>query len=315
MEETVGREIRVTDDGIIGLARADRACFIASNLRKLTDCLVIQGGVRLPVLVAAMLLAAFPFALLYASALHAAGVGDPPAALFAVLAGSIVSSIGGFAFSAICGALLVHLMSGPVHIVQIMMICSIAIQSLSVAALWRNIDWVMLPAFLVGGVLGLPIGVAILTHLGQFGFQRTLGAVILIYAVYMLFRRPVTLSRRGPILDACVGFFGGITGGLAAFPGAAVTVWCSMKGWDKARQRGVYQPFILTMQILALLVINLMSRSAPLSNDLDLETLAFVPVALLGTWLGLLIFRQLSERQFDRTVNVLLAVSGAGLVA
>lgn len=117
---------------------------------------------------------------------------------------------------------------------------------------------------------------------------------------------------RGPILDACAGFF---TGGLAAFPGAAVTVWCSMKGWDKARQRGVYQPFILTMQILALLVIHLMSRRAAWSNDLNLATLAFVPVALLGTWFGLLIFRRLSERQFDRTVNLLLAVSGAGLVA
>jgi uncharacterized membrane protein YfcA len=89
----------------------------------------------------------------------------------------------------------------------------------------------------------------------------------------------------------------------------------SMKGWDKARQRGVYQPFILIMQILALLVIHLMSRSAPWSNDLDLATLAFVPVALLGTWFGLLIFRQLSERQFDRMVNLLLAVSGVGLVA
>jgi uncharacterized membrane protein YfcA len=305
----------VIDDGIISLARDNRARFIAGNLSKLTGRFAMPGGMRLHMLVVAMLLAAFPFAWLYALTLHAGGVSDPPAALFAVLAGSMVSSIGGFAFSAICGALLVHLMSGPVHIVQVMMICSIAIQSLSVAALWRNIDWVMLPVFLAGGILGLPIGVAILTHLGQFGFQRAIGVLILIYAVYMLFRRPVTLRSRGPILDACAGFFGGITGGLAAFPGAAVTVWCSMKGWDKARQRGVYQPFILTMQILALLAIHLMSRNVPWSNDVDLATLAFVPLALLGTWLGLLIFRQLSERQFDRTVNLLLVVSGAGLLA
>jgi hypothetical protein len=88
-----------------------------------------------------------------------------------------------------------------------------------------------------------------------------------------------------------------------------------MQGWDKARQRGVYQPFILTMQILALVVIHLMSRNAAWSNDLDPATLAFVPLALLGTWFGLLIFRQLSERQFDRTVNLLLVVSGAGLIA
>ncbi len=37
-----------------------------------------------------------------------------------------------------------------------------------------------------------------------------------------------------------------ITGGLAGFPGAFVTIWCGLKGWDKAHQRGVYQPFILS---------------------------------------------------------------------
>jgi hypothetical protein len=36
-------------------------------------------------------------------------------------------------------------------------------------------------------------------------------------------------------------------GGLAEFPGAFVTIWCGLNGWDKARQRGVYQPFILGM--------------------------------------------------------------------
>ena len=305
----------VIDDGIISRARDNRARFLARNLGKLADCFTIRRGMRLHMLVVAMLLAAVPFAWLYALALRSAGVSDPPAALFAVLAGSLVSSIGGFAFSAICGALLVHLMSGPLHIVQVMMICSIAIQSFSVAALWRSIDWAMLPVFLAGGVLGLPIGVAILMNLGQFGFQQSIGVLVLTYAAYMLFRRPVTLRRRGPMLDACAGFFGGITGGLAAFPGAAVTVWCNMQGWDKARQRGVYQPFILTMQILALVVIHLMSRNAAWSSDLDPATLAFVPLALLGTWFGLLIFRQLSERQFDRTVNLLLVVSGAGLIA
>jgi hypothetical protein len=146
------------DDGIINLARGNRARLLASNFSRLAGRFTIQRCMRLHMLVVTMLLAAVPFAWLYAAALHAAGVSESPAALFAVLAGSIVSSIGGFAFSAICGALLVHLMSGPVHIVQVMMVCSIAIQSLSVAALWRNIDWVMLPVFLAGDYWVCPSG-------------------------------------------------------------------------------------------------------------------------------------------------------------
>ena len=55
-----------------------------------------------------------------------------------------------------------------------------------------------------------------------------------------------------------MGFLGGLTGGLAGFPGASVTIWCALKGWDKAHQRGVYQPFILCMQPISLLAIQLM---------------------------------------------------------
>src|SRR5262249_21375800 len=85
--------------------------------------------------------------------------------MLAVLLASTVSSIAGFAFSALCGALLFHLMESPVYTVQVMIVCSIAIQSLSVAALWRSIDWRSLPVFLLGGVLGVPAGVYLLLQL------------------------------------------------------------------------------------------------------------------------------------------------------
>jgi uncharacterized membrane protein YfcA len=118
----------------------------------------------------------------------------------------------------------------------------------------------------------------------------------------------------GPTWDGAVGFLGGLTGGLAAFPGAFVTIWCGLKGWDKARQRGVYQPFILTMQPISLGFIYLMRPSSLNTTQLDLKTLAFVPAALLGAWFGLRIFKRLSDRQFEIAVNGLLIVSGMGLI-
>jgi hypothetical protein len=42
--------------------------------------------------------------------------------------------------------------------------------------------------------------------------------------------------------------------------------------------------------------------------------LEFVPVALLGTWFGLAIFRRLSDRTFTLAVNLLLLASGFGLL-
>jgi uncharacterized membrane protein YfcA len=46
----------------------------------------------------------------------------------------------------------------------------------------------------------------------------------------------------------------------------------------------------------------------------DWLTLAFMPPALLGAWIGLHVFECLSERQFEWAANALLIVSGIGLM-
>jgi uncharacterized protein len=269
------------------------------------------GGVRwLSIIVVGVLGLAF----LIAESAVLSMQGTQGVALIAVLVASAVSSIAGFAFSALCGALLFHLMDSAVYAVQVMVVCSIAIQSLSVAALWRSIDWPSLPSFLTGGVLGVPAGVYLLLHLQTNIHRDVIGGLLIAYGGYLLLRWPIRPLRMGPLPDACAGFLGGLTGGLAGFPGAFVTIWCGLKGWDKARQRGVYQPFILGMQPVTLIVIHLMRPSSSTLAQLDWKTLAFIPAALLGAWFGLHIFKRLSDRQFEFAVNALLVASGIGLI-
>jgi hypothetical protein len=195
-----------------------------------------------------------------------------------------------------------------------MIVCSIAMQLLSVAALWRSIDWRSLPIFLIGGIPGVPAGVYLLLHLQTGTYRNIIGVLLVAYGSYLLLRSPARTLRTGSLADACAGFLGGLTGGLAGFPGAFVTIWCGLKGWDKTRQRCVYQPFILAMQPVTLLAIYLMRPSSTTAVQLDLKTLAFVPAALLGTWFGLRIFKRLSDRQFELAVNTLLILSGIGFI-
>jgi uncharacterized protein len=233
--------------------------------------------------------------------------------LVMVLVAATVSSIIGFAFSALCGALLFHVIDNPVYAVQVMIVCSIAIQVYCVAHLWRLIDWRSLPVFLIGGLPGVPVGAWLLIHLPTGAYRGVLGGLLVAYGAWLLFRRPTRPLRWGPWADLCAGFLGGLTGGLAGFPGASVTIWCALKGWDKAHQRGVYQPFILCMQPVSLLAIQLMQPSSPTMARLDWQTFAFIPAALAGAWLGLRIFKRLSDRQFELAVNLLLVLSGVSL--
>jgi uncharacterized membrane protein YfcA len=272
------------------------------------------GRQRFSSIVPVMVLAAMALVVARETSPPWGGVPAPVATLSAVLLAATLSSIAGFAFSAICGAMLLRLMDDPVEIVVLMMVCSIAIQSLSVAVLWRDIDWRSLSTFLAGGVVGLPVGVWLLLHLGNVWFKEAIGGLLTVYAAYGLLKSPLTFGRCNEPIDMCVGFVGGITGGFAGFPGAAVTIWCGLKGWDKRRQRGVYQPFILIMQLLALPLIHFMRSPGGAGTGGSLALLQFVPAALLGTWFGISLFERLSDRFFAVAVNVLLLISGIGLL-
>jgi uncharacterized membrane protein YfcA len=210
---------------------------------------------------------------------------------------------------------LFHLLRQPVHVVEIMIVCSIAIQFFSVVALRNAVNWQCLSRFLIGGLLGLPVGVYLLLYISPWTYMKCVGAFLIVYGIYMVVRRSITLKSAPAAADFAVGVLGGVTGGFAGFPGAFVTIWCGFKGWSKDRQRGVYQPFILIMQVLALLLLSFAGASSSRVAGFQPMTLAYVPAALFGTWCGISIFRRLTDAQFSRWVNVLLVVSGIGLLS
>jgi uncharacterized protein len=102
----------------------------------------------------------------------------------------------------------------------------------------------------------------------------------------------------------------GLTGGLAGFPGSFVTIWCSMRGWDKLQQRAVYQPYILIMQIVTILSLQ---WQTPIDGH-AMQGVRFVPFALMGAIGGFAAFERMSNKQFRVIVSILLIVSGVGLL-
>src|SRR5436309_7973823 len=90
----------------------------------------------------------------------------------AVFAGAF-SSLAGFAFSAVAGAILLRVFQ-PLEAVPLMMACSIGVQATNLWALRRSIRWEGSLLLIVGGLIGVPIAVSLLqstdTHLLRRGF-------------------------------------------------------------------------------------------------------------------------------------------------
>ena len=127
----------------------------------------------------------------------------------------------------------------------------------------------------------------------------------------MLARAPSVLSLQHPSLDLIAGVLGGISGTAAAFPSAPVAIWCSFKGWNKDRQRAVFQPFILIMQVVSLVAISAVTYTRVVAgNGFALDDLLCVPAGLLGTFIGLALYRRISTHQFTIALNLLLMAAG-----
>ena len=234
--------------------------------------------------------------------------------MLAVFAAALVSGVAGFGFAPLCGAMLVHLLGDPMRAMEITLVCGMASQIMMVWSLRRDIDWHACPDFLVGVAVGLPVGFYVLLHTSSRSAAQALGALLVVYAALMIWRRPVVIDCQRGIADAVAGVLGGITGGIAAFPGAPVVVWCGLKGWSKERQRGLYQPVMLILQLAALAVLAAGEFAGGRHRDIDWSGMLYLPAVLLGTSLGLAVFSRLNDKQFGLAGKVLLIVSGASLL-
>jgi uncharacterized membrane protein YfcA len=234
--------------------------------------------------------------------------------MFVLMGSACVASVVGFAFSAIAGASLYHLVSTPVEVVKIMLWSSIAIQLYSVIKLWRYIKWSRLVPYLAGGFLTVVPFCWLVLHIAPGIYLLVIGIFIAWYGLYRLFSRPSAVNvgpRTGLVIDFATGALGGITGPFAAFPGAAIAIWCCMRGWDKVQQRSVFQPYILVMQVVTLVILTLMGGS----NSLNFSYALYAIPAVFGCHLGLLLFERLSNQQFNRLVSAFLIISGISMIA
>jgi uncharacterized membrane protein YfcA len=239
---------------------------------------------------------------------HVAGDFSQWLVALGVFAGAVVSGFSGFAFSAVAGAVLLHVLP-PSEAVPLMMVCSVLVQSASLVSLRRHVEWRAAAPLVAGGLFALPPALYVLLHADPTLFRMGFGIFLAVYASYMLFRPAVRYFRnaRGPGYDAVVGFAGGLVGGMTAMPGAVPTIWCDLRGLAKDRQRGVVQPYIAAMQIAALAVLALQHG---LPEALPGHVLfSLVPLAA-GTLAGLVLFGRVSEGLFRRVLLSVLLVSG-----
>ncbi|WP_375460179.1 sulfite exporter TauE/SafE family protein [uncultured Enterovirga sp.] len=224
--------------------------------------------------------------------------------------GALAAGGAGFAFALAASSIWLHALD-PLRTTMLVVTCGTVLHFALVWPMRRTIEGPRLAPFAIGGLLGIPVGVWVLTVADVGGVKTALGLFLILYGSYALLapRLPV-ISVGGRGADAAIGFVGGVLGGIGGFSGVIPTIWTQLRGWTKERARGVYQPFILMAHLATFLVLGAVS----LDGAGLVMVLAVLPPLAAGTWIGWRIYGRLDDRAFRRWLAVLLLLSGATLV-
>jgi len=186
-------------------------------------------------------------------------------------------------------------------------------QVLAAFSVRRKFQLATVLPFLIGGVVGIPIGVSLLPRLDIHLFKLCLGVMLVVFCPLMLFAaRMPNIRHGGRVADAVAGAIGGIMGGIGGFTGVVPTLWCTLRGFDKDKQRVVIQNFNLGALIVTMAVY---VGSGLVTRDMLPKFAIVAPAMLIPTLIGTRVYLGISDLTFRRIVLTLLTGSGIAMLS
>jgi hypothetical protein len=232
----------------------------------------------------------------------------------ACLVASFCSGVAGFSFNLVAAGMLFHVLP-PQQTAPVLVTASLIIQVGTLGVVWKAIRWPVLVPYLAAGLLGTPLGVAVLRVADGALIKAGIGLLLVTYAGYMLARLALRLApprvEAGAAADAAVGFAGGVLAGIGGFSGALPTMWTDLKGLRKDDARAIFQPFIVATHLVA--VVSL-AAGGFFDAAAGWALLMALPALGVGTYLGVLAYRRLPAEGFRLVLLGMLFVSGASLL-
>ncbi|MBV9260880.1 MAG: sulfite exporter TauE/SafE family protein [Pseudolabrys sp.] len=230
--------------------------------------------------------------------------------LVSTFAGGLTSGIAGFAAGLVVSGVWLHILT-PAQTAVLIVSYGIVNQSYTVWKLRHAFSWRRVGPFVIGGLVGVPLGTVLLTMIDPSIIRVCIGVLLICFSTYNLARPKIMPVSAGRAIDGGIGVLNGAVGGLTGLGGVVVTVWCQMRDWPKDVQRTVFQPVIAAT--MAMTAVSLAIGGAYTMPTIKLLFIG-LPALLAGLWVGLKLYGRLDDVAFRRIILVLLFFSGLTLV-
>lgn len=223
-----------------------------------------------------------------------------------------VTGLAGFGTGLIAAGFWLHLVPAP-FVPPMVAINSVAAQIASLPAVRREVRWRALMPYLIGAVIGIPLGVLVLRETSSFLLRPAVGVFLIGFTTFELFAagRLGVGAWGGRAADGVVGTCGGFLGGFAGLSAPAPVVWLRLRGGPTDAQRAIYQPFNLLVLTGAAIAMGI---DGQIDRDTLIVTGLCLPATIIGSWLGMHCYWKVNQGTFRRVVLGLLFLAGLTLL-
>lgn len=159
-------------------------------------------------------------------------------------------------------------------------------------------------------LVGIPLGVWLLSRVDEALVTRALGASLVLYAAYVLLGLAVPPPRRR-LWAYLAGFTSGVLTGAYNTGGPPVIVYATARRWPADQLRGNLQTYFLFSSVLALASHGLAGH---LTATVWRTALLFAPAMLVGHFLGVWLCRYVDAERFQRLALLFLLAIGLQLL-
>jgi len=224
-----------------------------------------------------------------------------------VLVASMLQTSTGYGFSIIGTPFLLLLY--PAHMaIQINIILSICLSAVMIFKIRKEVDKTLVIRLIKGSVLGLIVGIFVYLFLDIQLLKMTVGIIILVLTVLLIFQVTVNQSKRK---DYVTGGISGVLTTSIGVPGPPLLLYFSGAGIDKTTLRSTTLAYYLFVYFASLMM---QISFGGTSKETWMFSLIAIPPLFIGVFLGQLLFKWISQLTFLLITYIILLFTGAYLV-
>lgn len=223
--------------------------------------------------------------------------------------GAFSQTVAGFGFALVSMPILVNIIP-PLAAAALGSLLALTTQIVNISHYKKDMQPRSLWRVMLGSIIGIPLGVLLLTYLSERLILIALGLFLVAYALYSLTVTQVPkIERNG--WGYLVGFLSGILGGAYNTGGPPLVIYGMGKRWEPRTYKANLQILLMVNSLVAIFVRALNQQY----NGVIFQYYAVgLPMIALGTFSGFWLSRYIDSIVFRRIILVMLIIIGIQLI-